>query len=91
MSGVVHHGAGQGVETHKVRQFAGSVGVLHHETLDDVRLGDEPVEDVSRGEDGCEVKPLQEIVEQLRHRLHISGPELSYAYNVQDIDIGPQL
>ena len=87
MSGMVHHGAGQGVETHEVRQFARSLRVLHHETLDDVWLGDEPVQDVSRGEDGCEVEPLQEIIEQLRDSLHVSRPELSNTWRGGNINI----
>lgn len=87
MRGVVHHGAGQGVETHKVRHSAGSVLVLHYETLDDVWLGDEPVQDVGRGEDWCEVKPLQEIIEQLSNSLYVCGSELSYACSDGDVKI----
>merc|ERR1719430_246353 len=79
---MVHHGAGQGVETDKVRQLAGSVGILHHETLDDVLLGREPVQNVGGREDWSQVKPVEIIIEQLRHVLHICWPKLSNAWSL---------
>ena len=73
---MVHHCAGQGVETDKVCDSSWLVGVLHHIGLDDVLLWDEPVEDVCGGEDWSQVELLQITVEQHGDGLHVRRLEL---------------
>ena len=79
VSWMVHHGAGQSVEADEVCQLAWAVWILHNEALDDVWLRSEPVENVGRVEDWCEVKPEEIIIEQLSHIIHVCRSELSNA------------
>ena len=69
--GIVHDGAGQTVEGHKVRQLATLFFALHHVTVDDPGLGHEPVVHLVLVEDGMEAELAEVIVEQPGHLAHV--------------------
>ena len=73
---MVHHRAGQSVETDKVCDVSRLVGILNDVALNDVFLRDEPVKNVRRREYWRQVKFFQIIVEQNRNCLHVRGLEV---------------
>ena len=74
--GVVHHSAGQSVETDEVRQLPGGGGVLDNVAFDDSLLRNEPVKNVRRAEDRSQIKLVKIAIEEAGDRLHVLCLEL---------------